>query len=411
MLIEEAAVEAAGKGREMHPKRFLPGWARLVLLCVISAYALTLLYFFLEALSSPERFGVIIGRDFVPYYAASRLALEGALASGFDMEVMHQAEAAIFESAREQGMVWLYPPTFALLVLPLGLVGPFLAFVLWNLLGALAYGWMMWRIRPGLDGQLLAFAFSGSFVCLMHGQNALLLTAAAGFAALFLLDGRQRASGTAIALLAAKPHLAVLWPVALAAGRCWRAFLAAAGATLAFLLLSTAVFGTDYWAAFLEFAPKAQAALLNTEAFWPRLASLYATLRIFGASIQSAFLLHFLLGVAALLLVALLWLRNGAKEETLAALLAGACLFPPYVVFYDLLFLAPALLLLSRGLDSGCRSRVRSCVLVSLIAGAMPLLIWARVPAAADLGVLAPLAVFFLCVVFAYHRGRKSDAA
>jgi hypothetical protein len=73
------------------------------------------------------------------------------------------------------------------------------------------------------------------------------LTAALFGAATLLIDGRPVPAGLLFGMLCYKPHLGLLIPVALAAGRRWRAFTAAVAAVLGLCAFSAVLFGVDTW--------------------------------------------------------------------------------------------------------------------------------------------------------------------
>ena len=65
---------------------------------------------------------------------------------------------------------------------------------------------------------MLALAFPATFINLFHGQNGFLNAALLG-AALLALDRRPVVAGILFGLLSYKPHLGLLVPLALLAGR------------------------------------------------------------------------------------------------------------------------------------------------------------------------------------------------
>ena len=131
---------------------------------------------------------------------------------------------------------------------------------IWIATTAWAYQAVIRRIGDGVVGLVPVLAFPAVFVTVGHGQNALLTTAILGAAALYL-DRRPIVAGVLLGLLAFKPHLAVVAPLALMVAGRWRAFAASAVTACALALLSLGVFGLDSWKAFLASAPAAKAVL------------------------------------------------------------------------------------------------------------------------------------------------------
>src|SRR5262249_51219407 len=99
------------------------------------------------------------------------------------------------------------------------------------------------KLLPDRRAWLAAAALPAGLINAMHGQNGFLTAALAGFALLALDRRRTVLAGVLIGGWAIKPHLAILFPLALAAAREWRAFATATIATAAFAGASLAAFG------------------------------------------------------------------------------------------------------------------------------------------------------------------------
>lgn len=181
-----------------------------------------------------------------------------------------------------------------------------------------------------------------------HAQTGFLTSGIQAGAAGLLRDRPFRA-GLCIGALIIKPHLAILFPVALLAGRQWRAIAGAAVSVTTLLLLAWAVFGTATMLAY----PRSWAVsdyLLTTgsDTFFLRQTTIYAMLRLaFSADTAMA-----VQAIGSLAMVALIWLgwaRPGPLDGKLALLFAATPLATPYLFSYDLPFLiAPVCWLISR---------------------------------------------------------------
>src|SRR3546814_1775922 len=100
-----------------------------------------------------------------------------------------------------------------------------LAWIVWV---AATYAFWFWTSRA--FARNLAWpiaAFPGALLGASHAQTGLLTSGLQAGAAKLLRD-RPVAAGLCIGALIVKPHLALLFPVALAAGRHWSAFAGAA---------------------------------------------------------------------------------------------------------------------------------------------------------------------------------------
>ena len=95
-----------------------------------------------------------------------------------------------------------------------------------------------------------ALAFPGAFQNFGYGQNGFLSVILLG-GGLLLLESNPFLGGLLLGLFSYKPHLAVLVPLALLAGRRWRALAGLLTGALGLALASLWVFGPDIWRVFL----------------------------------------------------------------------------------------------------------------------------------------------------------------
>ncbi len=297
--------------------------------------------------SALDPFGRPIGTDFMSFFAASDLALSGRPAAAYDLAA-HRAAQEAAAPGLDLYYAFFYPPVFLMLALPLALLPYLAALAAWLLVTGAAYLAAIRGLLPRPWIWAAALAFPAVLMTALHGQNALLTTALFGFAALWL-DRRPVLAGVCIGLLCFKPHLAVLTPVALAAGGRWRAFAGAAVAVAGLMGLSALVLGLDTWAAFLAQAPLARKALEMNAVGNEKMQSVFAAMRLLGGGLGLAYGLQAVVAIGAAIGIARA-ARRGADGQALgAALAAGAALTSPFLLDYDLLVLAvPMAWLLAR---------------------------------------------------------------
>ena len=100
-----------------------------------------------------------------------------------------------------------------------------------------------------------------------------------------MIERRPALAGVLIGLLTYKPHLGLLFPIALIAGGHWRAF---ATATIAAVLIAAAswlVFGSESWNAFFaSIGHTSQAFLSDGWADWSKLHTAFGLTRTLGGS-------------------------------------------------------------------------------------------------------------------------------
>lgn len=309
-------------------------YSRVLLIIFLVAYA-GLWLSSLPGLVDPR--GKPVGYDFIAFWSAAWLALQGRPEAAFDWQAIAAAHKAAVPALHDPFylFLWHYPPTFLLAVLPLALL-PYCAALATFLAGSLA----LWcaLIRRIVDDRrywIVAAAMPAGLINLFHGQNGFLTAALGGFA-LLLLESRPVGAGILIGLLAIKPHLAVLFPVALVAAGNWRAFIAAAITATLFVLISIWVFGGETLVAFIHDMPSAGRLIDDGIPPWG-MPSPYVSALVLNASRSVAAALQ---GIAALAAAAGVWLawRSAATPFALraATLAAGTLLVSPYVFYYDM---------------------------------------------------------------------------
>ena len=151
--------------------------------------------------------------------------------------------------ARTAFYAWEYPPNALLIVYPLALLPYLWSLTLWLVLGAALYLTALWRILPRPLTLWAGLAYPAVLVTIGHGQNALLTTGLLGWGVL-LLHRRPVTAGILFGILAFKPQLALLVPVALIAIGQWRAIGAAMFTLLVLAITSDILFGSCVWAGF-----------------------------------------------------------------------------------------------------------------------------------------------------------------
>lgn len=357
--------------------------------------------FLMTSKDGVDALGIPLGFDFLAFHGGARLAAEGRLAEAFDPYV--------FQVALEQqlpgvgfGYYWLYPPAFGLMVLPFGWLPYGAAFVLWTALGLAAFGAAAWTMTRDRVAVLACFGFSAVWVAAYHGQNSFFAAALVMAACCGLLRGKDVIAGLCIGLLAFKPHLAVLFPLALLCAGRWRAFAAAAATAILFTGAGVAILGTDYLTAYLAEGLPNASALIETSKHWPTMSSVYVALRLFGVPPEWAAVGHGLVACGATVLVAAAFRKRGAAPETLALLCAASLLISPYVMDYDLLLLAPAGLLLFSSRDAAPSARW-----AALIAALIPTLTVGLGREGLQIGWAAPMLTIAVCVAALGYAPRR----
>jgi hypothetical protein len=316
--------------------------------------------------------GKPFGYDFMAFWSAAKLAVTGRAASAFDESIISAVQHAAVPSLPEIVFPWHYPPTFLLLIAPLGLLPYALALAVFVLAGAALWALLVRRVLPDRRSWIVAAAAPAGLINLLDGQNAFLTAALAGFALLWL-DRRPLLAGVLIGLLAMKPHLGLLFPLVLLIEHRWRTITAAAAAVLALAVSSLAAFGWASWAAFLDHLPVTQAMAEHGAVPWGTMPSAYVFALSLGAPVGAAWVLQ---GASAALAVAAVWRAwrcpAAPFEAKAAAFAAGSLLLPPYLFYYDLVWAVLAIGWLALlGLRTGFRRGEREVMLFAYLAPAL----------------------------------------
>ena len=284
--------------------------------------------------------GLAIESDFVNVWAAGHLVLQGNPALAYDWPAHKAIEEMAVGHSFEGYFGWHYPPMFLFFAATLAMFSYVTAYLAWVLVTFPAYVIVVRQITAERHGYLLALAFPAILSNFIVGQNGFLTAGLMG-GALLTIERRPILAGIFVGLLTYKPHLGLLFPIALIAGAHWRAIASATVTTLLIALASLIAFGTETWVAFFQsISHTSQAFLSDGWANFGKLQTLFGLLRTLGAAETAAWTAQVALALAAAIVVALIWRSNKPFELKAAALGVGAALATPYLYTYDLVVLA-----------------------------------------------------------------------
>src|SRR5271157_2178345 len=122
--------------------------------------------------------GKPIGSDFIGFYAASRLALDGRPELAYDVGSHWAAQKALF-GPKLGYTAFFYPPPALLISLPLALAPYFWSLAAWLATTGYAFYRVLRFYLPSLD-PVAFLAFPAVFVNAAHGQNGFLSAALIG---------------------------------------------------------------------------------------------------------------------------------------------------------------------------------------------------------------------------------------
>ena len=161
----------------------------------------------------------VVQRDSIAYWAAGTLLIEGQNPYDSSLVLKQEQQHGYLE---ERPLVLRTPPWSLFMVLPLGLNGPFLAWLVWMGIsfGSLLVAMRLCRRLYGLEGvprdlfSVVGYTFAPIPACLVSGQMGLVLLVGI---VLFIWWEQERPylAGAALILPFAKPHLLSLFWLAL----------------------------------------------------------------------------------------------------------------------------------------------------------------------------------------------------
>ncbi len=351
------------------------------------------------------------GEDWMVFYSAARMVFDGQLPLLYDGDKLTALLNARFVHDLAAPLPlhpFLYPPHYLLVLVPFGLLPPFLglaAFLLASF-ACLAFALSCWA-RDRTERILYCIAVLVSpaaaiVVCL--GQNSFLSAAllVGGFAA--IAGRRPLIGGILLGLLSYKPQLFLMVPVALLAGRQGKALAAVSITGILLLVVSAGIFGPGIWRAWFAIMT-APSALTER---WSSIAringqNIYAYAAFLGAPLHLANALQ--TGATICGAIFLYWFnrRAAGSELKLIALLATTTLTAPHFLGYDAILIEiAAAMFLALSLREGA----------SMLETGVSVLAWLSTvinpPTVFPIGVATPLIiVLFLALVV--RRGKFGD--
>lgn len=363
----------------------------LICIALCMAQALYLAASFVHGSWLVDPNGQAIASDFVNVWAGGRQVLNGNPADAYDLTIHKQVEEGGVRHPFDGNYPWIYPPTFLFVAVLFALLPFVTANAVWVFLTFPTYVVVVRNIIGHRIGILLACAYPGILSNFIAGQNGFVTATLLGGALVFL-ERSPIFAGCLIGLLSFKPHLGILLPVALIAGRYWRVMGAAVVVGVLLVTASWWAFGIDSWEAFFQALQVAsQATLTEGHADWAKLQSVFALTRLLGGGEGLAWALQGSLASAVAILLFVMWRSEVSFDMKAAALATGILLSTPYLFLYDLVALGVAMAFLVR---ASLRSGDMSGEMLRLAPACLLILIFPFVKE--PVGLAAVLAVAFL---------------
>jgi hypothetical protein len=286
--------------------------------------------------------GMPVYHDFTNMFVAGLEALHGEATSAYDPVTHLKAQEALVGAGNSLFSNWPYPPTYFLILAPLAVLpypAAFLTFEAATLLGCVLVVYQIVRRSPAIALVLASPFTAWNFLA---GQSGFLTASLIG-AALLFLERRPELAGIFIGCLSYKPQFGILFPVALIAGKQWRAFASAAATVAVLAGLSACLFGIDTWKSLPEeLLAQVDVNLVVGPGHWASsrewgiLQTVYGLIRRLDGGAALAWTAQ---GVISFGVAVAVWVvsrsatSHGLKSATLSA---GALIATPYAMGYDL---------------------------------------------------------------------------
>lgn len=207
-----------------------------------------------------DRWGYMLGRDFVNTWMGARAVLSGNLNALLNVDAHNLALLHTLGPMPPHN--WSYPPALLLFIWPLGHFDYVTALALWSLIGYAAYVAASASFDKSARFLLLVAAAPVVAANLYSGQTGF-FTAAVLILFFRFLDERPLLSGAILGLMLMKPHLVLLYPLALVASGRWRTLVAAGAMALVLAGVTAAVFGAHIWPDYFHMVVPVQRGVLD----------------------------------------------------------------------------------------------------------------------------------------------------
>lgn len=304
-----------------------------------------------------DRAGNIKFQDFLQFPITARLIAQGRAGDLYDDRVLAHGIRAIAGRETKVHLQYFYGPQVALPFIPLISLSFLAQAGIWITFSLLMYFgcvYRLWKTCAGLRPYpglvvVCAFAYPPLFHFFVRGQLSAVVLACLTLAYLAFLTGRDWLAGIALGCLAFKPQFLLAIPLVLLLGQAWRVFAGLAVSAGVQLVFSSLYFGRtvmrSYFDRLLHSAGRPSTTELSLSPI--QMHSLRSFWVLLVPWPRAVWVLYILTSLAAIAMAAAVWKSSSPLALRFSALILAAVLVNPHLYIYDLLALAPALLLLA----------------------------------------------------------------
>jgi alpha-1,2-mannosyltransferase len=311
--------------------------------------------------------------DFLGFWLASYLSLAGMPSSVYNYFMFQAVGSAV--SGTNFPNIWVYPPTFLLMVLPLAILPYTISMISWLIITMLGYIKVIRQIVPSHAIIMLSLAFPGTLLNIHYEQNGFLSAALFG-GGMVILEKHPLKAGILLGLFSYKPQLSFLIPFALASGRHWQALGSAVATFMILVIASILILGWGTWEAFGKSITIATQmlgggvdGLIQCK---EKMVSIFPCAQVAGFTPHLALLLQVSVMVSVFALVIWIWLKELTIPMKATVLILSALMFTPHAFCYDLPLMSLAIAWL--GWEGSVKGWLPGEQVVLLIAYCSPLI-------------------------------------
>ncbi len=311
-----------------------------------------------------------LGRDFINFWAAPRIAFSAHSPALFDVDLYNNLLSALF-GAQLPPHWWSYPPVVTMLLWPLTAVPYATALAAWTIIG---FGLYVLATLPLVEARyraltvMLLILAPASLINIVGGQNGF-FTAALFVGGISLLERRPVLAGILIGALSFKPQLGLTLPLALVVLCAWRTIAVAAVVAIALYAASALVLGVDAWQKYLGVTVPAQLQWMAAfdGFFTSMLVSVTAGLLQAGAAFDTALRVQAAVSILVAIVAALAVRRTDDPTRRLLVLASAAPLCTPWCFNYDLPMLSAAWVVFVMATGRGAIIGTLTCLVPAIV--------------------------------------------
>jgi Glycosyltransferase family 87 len=295
-------------------------------------------------------------QDFLAFYIPAQQIVQHRTSQLFDPQSTAAEVQAIISSPTDVLLPALYGPQVGLFFVPLARFSFLTAARLWAALGLFVYFacvYFAWRVCPNLRPHagtvaIAAIAFPPLFHFFVRGQISVLVLACFTLAFFAFRARHDWLAGIALGFLVFKPQFIVAIPLVLLFAASWKALTGLIISSASQLALTWAYFGSSVMRSYYDIMWHTSRWIGNAEPGpahiqMHSLRSLWILLLPWPGT---ALALYIMSAAVVIGLAAATWKLSASLNLRFSALILAAVLVNPHLFVYDLLVLAPILLLL-----------------------------------------------------------------